>query len=267
MIIWQADFYKSPNEGNWRLSLCDRLGNPVHEGECPRAAAGADWLVEQFRAIGTSPDVLQVFRPQSAGLLTLAAEKVGWRVRLTRHTDALKRFLRSRGISIALDRPPPLSIPEHLLGREWRFARIPAGDLIEFWSDRPLPIRSIPEDFHPLTLKIASTTPIPGIVIDGGRKSMLLARWIEEQNPVSIGHVPTEVGRSGGLVLESGLVDRWILATYEDAEVSGTADLYGERLRAASGLHFLLIQPDDTGRTFTGFWLLRQEEQPETGSE
>ncbi|MEG3437705.1 Tab2 family RNA-binding protein [Pannus brasiliensis CCIBt3594] len=266
MIVWQADFYhlsrpSADGETPWRLTVCDPEGILLHESQCPRAVAGADWLTEQLRSIEPPPDIVRVFRPQCAGLFRIAAERLGWRVEFTRHVRALKRLLQAREIPIALDRPPPLSIPENLLGREWRFARIPAGDLIEFWSDRPLPIRSIPEEFHPLTLGLASTVPIPGIVIDGGRKSMDLALWIEEQVPVSIEHIPTEADRSGGLVLESGLVDRWILATYEDEEVARAARLYGERLHDSRGVHFLLIEPDDSGRTFTGFWLLRQEEK------
>jgi RNA-binding protein Tab2/Atab2 len=266
MIIWQVDFYKSSHSDLWQLLLCDPLGNLVYENLCPQSAANVDWLVTQLRSLGKTPARLQIFRPQSAGLLTLAAEKLAWPVELTRHVRALKSLLQERGISLALDRPPPQALPDHLLGQEWRFARISAGDLSQFWSDRPLPIRSIPDAFHPLALGLASTTPIPGIVLDGGRKSMVLARWIEAHHPVSIAHLPAETDLSGGLILESGLVDRTILATYEDPEVRRAASDYEKRLQTSLGLHFFLIQPDNSGHTFTAFWLLRQEEQSDPGA-
>ncbi len=47
------------------------------------------------------------------------------------------------------------------------------------------------------------------------------------------------------LILEASLADRWILATFADEKVS------------AAGLYFLLVQPDDSGMTYTGLWLLQ----------
>ncbi|HEY9750428.1 MAG TPA: Tab2 family RNA-binding protein, partial [Allocoleopsis sp.] len=51
--------------------------------------------------------------------------------------------------------------------------------------------------------------------------------------------------------------DRWVLATFEDAEVRAAAQAYEQRKQAAQGLHFLLVQPDDSGMTYSGFWLLQ----------
>jgi len=58
-------------------------------------------------------------------------------------------------------------------------------------------------------------------------------------------------------VLESGLVDRWILATFTDAEVTTAGKLYQQRKRLSHGLHFLVVQPDKSGMTYSGFWLLQ----------
>ena len=117
----------------------------------------------------------------------------------------------------------------------------------------------MPESLLPLNLGIASTTPIPGVVIYGGRNSLQLARWLEQEKPVFLNYIPTEVGQSGGLILETGLVDRWIVATFEDREVAQAAQNYEQRKQASQGLHFLLVQPDDSGMTYTGFWLLQEE--------
>jgi RNA-binding protein Tab2/Atab2 len=67
-------------------------------------------------------------------------------------------------------------------------------------------------------------------------------------------------GAPDGLVLEAGLVDRWIVATFEDAEVTTAARLYQQRQQLSHGLHFLLVQPDDSGMTYSGFWLLQAED-------
>ena len=115
----------------------------------------------------------------------------------------------------------------------------------------------MPEKFYPLNLGLASSLPIPGVIIYGERNALPLARWLDETNPVAINYIPTQVGVSGGLILEAGLVERWILATFEDKEVGKAAEIFKQRQSVTKGLHFLLIQPDDSGITYTGFWLLK----------
>ena len=61
----------------------------------------------------------------------------------------------------------------------------------------------------------------------------------------------------GGLILAAAGDRRWVLATFTDAEVLQSAQLYQQRQQNAKGLHFLLIQPDDSGVTSSGFWLLQ----------
>ncbi|MGL5034882.1 MAG: Tab2 family RNA-binding protein, partial [Microcystaceae cyanobacterium] len=84
--------------------------------------------------------------------------------------------------------------------------------------------------------------------------------WLASENPVSLNYRATEIGRSGGLILEAGLVDRWILATFEDQEMAQAAIAFEQRKVDNQGLHFLLIQPDDSDMTTTGFWLLQNEQ-------
>lgn len=152
-------------------------------------------------------------------------------------------------------RNPPQPIPENLLGERWRFASIPAGDLIDAFGDRSIPIKSIPELLTPIKLGLASTVAIPGVVIDAGRRSMPLARWLQSVEPVALDCI---AGAPDGLILDAGATDRWILATFEDAEMRSAAQLYGQRKQTSNGLHFLLVQPDDSGMTYTGFWLLKR---------
>ena len=124
------------------------------------------------------------------------------------------------------------------------------------FSDRPIPILHMPEFLLPINLGLASTLPVPGVVIYGGRQSMRLARWLQQADPVALNYV---AGAPDGLVLEAGLVDRWIVATFEDQEVAFSGKVYEQRKQQSRGLHFLLVQPDDSGITDSGFWLLCEE--------
>jgi hypothetical protein len=103
-------------------------------------------------------------------------------------------------------------------------------------------------------LGIASNIPIPGVIIYGGRQSMYIARWLKQVQPVSLTYIS---GAPDGLILEAGLADRWVIATFDDAEVAIAAKNYQQRQQQSQGLHFVLIQPDDSGMTYSGFWLLQ----------
>jgi len=86
---------------------------------------------------------------------------------------------------------------------------------------------------------------------------MRLARWLQQARPVGLNYIS---GAPDGLILEAGLVDRWIVATFEDPEVTTAAQAFEQRKKHCRGLHFLLVQPDDSGMTYSGFWLLRAED-------
>jgi hypothetical protein len=279
MGVWQVDFYRRPlrdatGQMLWELLICDSAGCLIYDGLCPQQYANIDWLVSQLQNVaGTSgrPDVIQVFRPQSLGLVTAAGQKLGIAVEATRRTPALKQWLQARASQypqqdnytgeaynpIALDKPPPLPLPENLWGEQWRFATLSAGSIEEAFAERPIPILQMPELLLPINLGLASTLPVPGVVIDGGRQSMQLARWLQDSEPVALNYM---AGAPDGLVLEAGLADRWIVATFEDQEVTAAAQTYEQRKQATKGLHFLLVQPDDSGMTYSGFWLLRNED-------
>lgn len=278
MNVWQVDFYRCPlRDGTgqvlWELLICDATLGFTYEALCPQLSADIGWLVSQLRQaaqVTGLPDVIQVFRPQSLSLLTLAGQQLGIVVEATRRTPALKQWLQERVSHysnqdnytdeaynpITLDKPPPLPLPENLWGDRWRFATLSAGDIEEAFAQRPIPILQMPNFLLPLNLGLGSTVPVPGVVIDGGRQSMQLARWLQEVQPVALNYI---AGAPDGLILEAGLVDRWVVATFEDKEVAAAAQTYEQRKQQSRGLHFLLVQPDDSGMTYTGFWLLKAD--------
>lgn len=277
MSIWQADFYYHPSSSvsnkQWDLIICNsqldpqtHIFEPIYTATCASDQANAVWLEQQIllAAAGKLPTKIQVFRPQSLSLISVAAAKLGIQAEATRNTTALKQTLQDRFKHnpnynpVTLEKPPPQALPANLWGDEWQIANIAAGQIIELFSDRPIPISSIPQDFYPLNLNLTSDIFIPGIVVFGGRQSMQLARWIEQQTPAFVNYIPTEVSKSGGFILETGLCDRWIFNTFESEAAAAIAQKYEQNKQASKGLHFLLIQPDDSGMTTTAFWLLRE---------
>ncbi|MGK7939161.1 MAG: Tab2 family RNA-binding protein [Crocosphaera sp.] len=263
MIIWQADFYKHLSQRSlWQLIICDTNGNLIKEATCPQAQVNHQWLKSQLEDIihDHSPDIIQVFRPQSLNLFKQATETLKITIQATRRTPELKKLLIQKDPNlIKLEQLPPQPLPENLWGDKWLFASFKAGDIVDYFSDRPIPIKDFPEDLKPINLGIPSTVNIPGVVIYGGRNSLYLVRWLADKQPVSLNYIPTEVGKSGGLILESGLVERSVLLTFEDPEMAKVAQKYEQQKESSQGLHFLLIQPDDSGMTQTGIWLLKKE--------
>ncbi len=277
MQIWQADFYHRPlkhptGEALWELLICDQTRSLEYSAVCPQSQANSTWLVQQLQQATQTqkPDVIFVFRPQSVSLISTAAQALGITVQPNRRTPTLKSWLQERAQDypnlpeytaeayepVKLDKPAPVPLPENLWGENWRFATLSAAEMMNAFSDRPIPILEMPDILHPINLGLSSRVPVPGIVIDGGRQSMQLARWLQQAQPISLHYIP---GVPDGLILEAGLVDRWVLATFEDAEVSEAAKMFTERKQLSKGLHFLLVQPDDSGMTYTGFWLLKPE--------
>lgn len=275
MRIWQADFYRRPLQDGagkplWELLICDSASTFAFSAFCSQGVANSTWLASQLQQQAQTknlPDLIQVFRPQSLGLIEAAGKVLGIKVEATRRTPALKLLLQKRTKAyssmpnytgenyspIALESPPPVPLPENLWGDKWRFASLRAGDIEEAFGGRPIPILEMPQLLLPLNLGLASTIPVPGVVIDGGRQSMRLARWLQDAKPFGLNYI---AGAPDGLILEAGLADRFVVATFEDSEVKSAAEIYEQRKQTSKGLHFLLVQPDDSGVTYTGFWLL-----------
>jgi hypothetical protein len=259
MLIWQVDFYHFLDNYPqiiWDLLICDANGDFRYKASCPQSEANSTWLREQLKLAGEKglPDKIQVFRPQSLSLLEVAADNLNIPVEATRRTAALKLWLEAEKYAISIEKLPPMPLPEKLWGEKWQFATFPAGSIVDEFSDRLIPILEIPDYLQPINLGIASTTAIPGVIIYGGRQSMQIARWLKQVQPVSLNYI---AGAPDGLILEAGLADRWVIATFEDSEVAIAAKNYQSRQQQSHGLHFLLIQPDDSGMTYSGFWLLQ----------
>lgn len=277
--VWEVDLHRTPlqttdGKSLWELLICDRPFDFTYGAMVPQADLNGDWVTAQVQAAiaktPTPPQVLAVFRPAALTLMTMAAKALNLTVTPTRHTPTLKQWLtqRSRWYSsqarfsgatidlLALERSAPVPIPETLWGEQWQFVAIAAKDFQERLCQEPIPLKDVPTAWLPLPMGLVSTALIPGVIIDGGRRAMALAQWLQTQQPASLQYM---AGDPDGLLLEAGLVERWVLATVDDPEVQQAARTFQERQQANRGLHFLLVRPDASGMTYTGLWLLRAQ--------
>jgi RNA-binding protein Tab2/Atab2 len=267
--IWQIDISSRPQHNDrgeilWELVICHADGGWYHTAICPQKQVNAAWIAAQIQlaAAGNLPHQIQVFRPQSLGLVQTAGKQLGIEVIATRRTIALKKLLQQQAQSygnptyqpLAIESPPPLPIPDALIGDKWQFVTLTAKELVTDFSDRPIPIFSMPDYLLPPHWGLGANVAIPGVIIYGGKQSMRLARWVDETEPVTIDYLGDD---PGGLVLDAGLADRWVMLTFNDAEVSQAARLYEARKKLVHGLHFLLVTPDDSGITDSGIWLFQ----------
>lgn len=273
MVTWQADFYKRPfkseqGETLWELIICDETGEIVLETYCPQSQATVEWLqcqLELLPKLSHPPEAIAVFRPESLSLWQTTAQTLDLTIIPTRKTPVLKALLRQRcqdypGLNGSYDPckvelEPPQALPENLWGENWRLGRIFAGDLWEMFQDQPIPYLHLPPSLEPLSYGLSSDTPIPGIIIYGGRQARPLCQWLGDRHPLAFNYVVTELGQAGGMVLEAGLNERWVLVTFDNQTVAQGSQNFQTQKHQSRGLHFLLVQPDDSGITTTGFWL------------
>ncbi|MEB3288696.1 MAG: Tab2/Atab2 family RNA-binding protein [Leptolyngbya sp.] len=274
--VWQLDLHRPPltdaqGDPLWEFLACTADLGFCYEAQISQGQVTADWVTDQLRAAmdqaGYAPSQVQVFRPQALSLLTLAADRLGLITLPTRRTPALHQWLRQKAQALAqggnplgqtydplsIDAPPPLPLADHLWGDRWGFVTLAAGDFERTFPHEPIPIVQLPPAWLPSQVGLASTTPIPGIVIEGGRQAMALAQWVQSVNPATLRYLP---GDPDGLILEAGLWDRWVMTTFADGTMAQAGQQFEQRKGASQGLHFLLIRPDDSGLTYTGLWLL-----------
>lgn len=277
MTIWQADFYRRPLQDDqshflWELLVCDPSRRLEWSAFCSQPEATVSWLSAQFRQLIATeqPEAIQVFRPQSLTLIAAACQPLAIPVEPSRQVPALKQWLQERSQRypqmpgytgqpydpLRLEKPPPQPLPQKLWGESWQFVTLAARDLEDVLLQRPIPVVGAPKAMLPGTLQLPKSTRIPGVIIYGSNQSLKLAHWLQARRPVSLHFT---AGSPSGLVLEAGLIDRWILVTFEDAEIVSAATAFERRQQASQGLHFLLVQPDDSGVTFSGLWLLQAE--------
>ncbi|AHB88499.1 protein of unknown function DUF1092 [Thermosynechococcus sp. NK55a] len=273
MSRWQVDLYRRPlrtpsGADLWELVICDPEEHFYYTAFCPEPLVSSTWVATEFNRCGQPlPERVKVFRPESLGLVEGACRQLNIPLEPTRRTSALKRYLCQRAQEypslktytgeaydpLAIEQLPPLPLPDDIWGESWQFAAITPPDLQQLMR-YPLRILALEMEMLPESLGLAADTLIPGIMLYGGRKSLKLARWFQEQVPYRLEFVP---GQPCGILLHSGLRDRWVFLTFQDSEIAQAGEVFRDRLQKSQGLHFLLIQPTPKDTTYTALWLLQ----------
>jgi hypothetical protein len=281
MESWELDLYRSPIVGEdqkplWELLVCTSDGQGLLSKFCAAAQVNADWIQTQLQNLiatrGETPLEIRAFRSASFNLAEPACQALFIPLRKSLRAIAIQRWLAYRQQNVypslegysppqaahPVQRPVPVAVPEALLSERWGFSALPAAELsllrqvsisygeIPFWK----------EDWQDWP----SAAVIPGLFLIR-EEVKPLARWLEEKGPVALSYVEAE---SSAILLETDTEERWILATFEDAEMKASARQFIERMGKFQGLHFIAVQPSEEDEAITGFWLLQSPPGPPT---
>jgi hypothetical protein len=279
--VWELDFYSRPildenNKKVWEVLVCESPLNVDRQPEslfryaefCSSAEVNSVRLkgvIEAAIAQAPSPpDKIRFFRQAMNNMIAKACKELGIPAQLSQRTCVLNQWLRQRhqdvypalpgfqpgkNPSVSFAKTPPQPLPDALLGEKWQFVTLSANDVAEMneWTI------DFGEAF-PLGLAgLAPDTQIPGLLIFSARANPLAA-WM---SGLEVANVKFDSDYPTRLLLETGLNDRWTLATLANQQVKTEAQNFEAAKQQANGVHFLAVQVDPATEAFAGFWLLQ----------
>jgi hypothetical protein len=279
ITIWELDFYSRPildenNKKLWEVVICE---SPLTVNTQPDSLFRyAEYCtsneinsVRLKQVIHTAisrapqpPSKIRFFRQAMTNMITRACDEVGLPAVLSRRTYTLNHWLEQRmatvypqepgfqpgtSPSVPIAKTAPQPLPDALLGQKWAFVDLEAAAFadmgswaIAFGEAFPLSLAQLPPQ-----------AKIPGLLIFSERATPLAA-WMSglELAAVSVDN------ESSRLLLETGVSDRWILATLNRPTLQAEARTFQGAKQAAYGVHFIAIQASPEVEEFAGFWLL-----------
>ncbi|BAC92228.1 Tab2 family RNA-binding protein [Gloeobacter violaceus] len=268
MELWELDFYRCPLVGadgqvRWELLVCTAEGGLLRAQFCPADAANVVWLEAQLAELvasrGGPPLQMRAFRTAAFNLAGPACRRLGIPLRHSRRAIAVQRRRAEREESLYPQMPDyrplppgvpqqkavPAPIPDARLPDRWGFSALPGAELGQ--------LRQLPIAYLEVPLLAGIDAPVPGVFLFS-RRDRDLASWLAAREPVSLQYTRAEID---GLILEAGLDERWILATFDDPGMRERGRQFAERLAGSRGLHFLAVQPAEGSPQIAGFWLLQ----------
>jgi hypothetical protein len=280
-IVWELDFYSRPildenGKKLWEILICEspssvdtQLDSLFRHAEyCASGEVNSlrlkQTLEEAIARTSKPPDRIRFFRQAMNNMITKACDDLGIPVQLSRRTYALNHWLQQRfeqeypqhpgfqpGATPGVTFPetPALPLPDALVGQKWAFVTLEAGAFDEMgeWAI------DFSEAF-PLSLAgVTSETRIPGVIVFSSR-AVPMAAWMSglELGFLSLDDSPAR------LLLETGVNDRWVLASLPNAALQTEAKNFEAAKQQARGVHFLAIQTNPETDSFAGFWLLQE---------
>ncbi len=279
--VWEIDFYSRPilddkQKKIWELLVCDTQRSFEYTQQCSGAEANARWLqnaLEQAMPVwreaqglkdSEQPEKIRFFRRQMSNIITRACKALEIPAQASRRTFGVYQWLQERTLTVypqhpgyqPLMAPPaqfeptqPKSLPDALVGQGWSFATLPLSAFAEM-QDWEI---SFSDPFPMELVKMPSDTVIPGLLIFSER-SVPLAGWM---SGLELSGLKFEA-KPARLLLETGLVDRWIISNLQDPQLIAEAEAFERTKQAAQQVHFLAVQSSPDAEAFSGFWLLQE---------
>jgi len=282
MLIWELDFYSRPildenNKKVWEILICESPLQVDRDPDslfryaefCPSTEVNSVRLGHAIQAAiaqsGHTPDKIRFFRQAMTNMIAKACEDLGIPATLSRRTLTLNQWLQQRltevyptlpgfqtgdNPTVSFATTPPQPLPDALQGEKWAFVSLEAAAFAEMpdWAI------AFGEAFP---LQLAGITPdrrIPGLMIFS-RRATPLAAWM---SGLELGCLQFESDPTPRLLLETGMSDRWIVASLGNSTLRQEAQNFERAKQQANGVHFLAIQPNPDSEAFAGFWLLQE---------
>ncbi|MEO1134067.1 MAG: Tab2/Atab2 family RNA-binding protein, partial [Cyanobacteria bacterium J06639_1] len=255
----------------WELLICDRTGSFQWSRYCANTQATTPWVAEQLQSAideaPVRPTQIRAFRDRVKTILERSCERVGVPLKMSRRVFTLQGWLRQRSrevypneadytyapeelaIAIDMERTPPLPLADALQPDRWAIVTLRVSDFKDAAEWETEYRELFPVDWS----QFDDDTVIPGLLLFSTR-SRPLAAWMAGADPVFL---KAFGGTQAGLVLESGMSDRRIVARFSDDKTRSEGRGFEDRKLDARGLHFMGIQTDPRSQSFAGLWLLR----------
>jgi RNA-binding protein Tab2/Atab2 len=281
LTVWELDFYSRPildekKKKIWEVLVCESPLSVDLQPEalfryaefCSSAEVNSVHLKKVIEAAIAQapfpPDKIRFFRQAMNNMIAKACQELGIPAQLSQRTFVLNQWLQQRlqdvypalpgfqpgtNPSVSFAKTPPQPLPDALLGEKWQFVTLPASTLTEMneWSI------DFGEAFPLALAGLAPDAQIPGLLIFSTRATPLAA-WM---SGLEVGGVRFDSDYSTRLLLETGLNDRWNLASLANPTVQAEAQNFETAKQQAHGVHFLAIQANPETEAFAGFWLLQ----------
>lgn len=279
--IWELDFYSRPildenKKKIWEVVICESPqgtdSDPAvafrYAKFCSNTEVNSIWLKaaleDAIAQAAVTPDRIRFFRQAMNNMIVKACDEVGIPAQLSRRTPMLNQWLPQRftevyptfdgfqpgnNPSVSFAKTKPQALPDALRGEKWQFVTLATqafDDLgewaIDFGESFPLGLSGLsPEDL------------VPGLIIYSSR-AIPLAAWMSGLDLAEL-KLDTEIAPR--LHLETGIADRWILATLPNTALQAEAQQFEQAKQQAKGVHFIAVQTDPNTEAFAGFWLLQ----------
>ncbi|MBE9032339.1 Tab2/Atab2 family RNA-binding protein [filamentous cyanobacterium LEGE 11480] len=281
-ITWELDFYSRPivdenNKKVWEILLCESQtgitppSKPLfkYAEYCANNQVNSIWIAEAMqRAIakaGESPDRIRFFRQSMNNMITKACGDINLIAMPSRRTFELSQWLQERmekvypehpgykagsNASVVFPTTPPQRLPDALQGQKWQIVSLQAAAFDEFdeWDV------DFGEAFSIKATGTANDALIPGLVIYSPRATAMAA-WMSGLELAAVNL--EQEGKQPCLVLETGVLDRWVLTPLPTPELKAEAERFEASKKAAGNIHFIALQTSPDVEEFAGFWMLR----------